>query len=1013
MSEKDCSHKGYGTYAGILFDSFSNYKYWNVSAPYDAGYCKSEYCTLVDLAKFARRGLSQKLIKRSGVDIILIAMRVLFVSLLLLVMVVCLTPALSVRVRAQPRTIYVPIDFSSIQDAVNSATEGDTVFVYNGTYVENIVVNKTVSLVGEDKAMTFIDGGGVGAAVKVTSDNVSISGFTVMGGSYSTVGAAILLYKVRYVTISDNVVVSSYAGVSLVNSSLNNVQNSLVSNCNIAVSLNFSNGNVLQGNALMNATEVGVYMSGSSNNTIQGNSVIGGGVQGIYLLRSPQNKVLGNIVTGCSSGVALEYSGDTALAINNMSSNKFNLGVRGASLADFTQNINTSNKVDGKSVYYLVNKNDVLLTAPLSQDVGYLAVVGCSNVTAKGLNLSGNGEGFLCAYSSDFLIENSTMTNNTRAAFVFYSPRCRILNNSFIDNIEGVSIVSCVNSSMRNSSVLGGNGYGLKLESSDNSALGENSFGHIAGGAVSIYSSSNCNVSKNALVANGFGILVQVSNGVRIISNVVVNNTGDGVFFSSSNDCLAQNNDVSFNGGSGITVQFAQFGTVAGNFVANNTRSGISLYICDQGYVASNVVQYNEAGIHLQSCFRSKVEGNEAVGNAHEGIRLSSSPNSTVSMNTILSNGWEGMALQYSGNSTLDKNVVNGSAQFGICLQYSPNVDVLNSNVSSNTWDGIYLRGSDHSRILNSIMDANGGAGCRLLSTNLVTIAQNNMTGNYEGLRILLANNNTISDNKIMKNLEYGINVFNSTGNRVYHNNLVNNTKNVNVLDNSSNIWDDGYPSGGNYWSDYTGLDMYWGPNQDQFGSDGIGDISYIIGFGNKDRYPLMTQARFHDLAIETVALPSKEVYPGWIFTVNVTMRNNGGYIESLNVTANCNGTTIDAKFVSNLTVGGSFTASLTWNISKLTQFGPYVVKAEISIVPGETHKEDNVYDVGIVKVKMVGDVNGDKKINILDIAVIGTAFGHKVGESRYKLNYDMNLDYVIDIVDISMAAKNYSKTYR
>jgi hypothetical protein len=76
----------------------------------------------------------------------------------------------------------------------------------------------------------------------------------------------------------------------------------------------------------------------------------------------------------------------------------------------------------------------------------------------------------------------------------------------------------------------------------------------------------------------------------------------------------------------------------------------------------------------------------------------------------------------------------------------------------------------------------------------------------------------------------------------VYHNNLINNTQNA--YDECSDTWDNGYPSGGNFWSDYTGVDEYSGPEQDIPGSDGIGDTPYIIqgyyGPNEIDRYPLM-----------------------------------------------------------------------------------------------------------------------------------------------------------------------------
>jgi hypothetical protein len=54
-------------------------------------------------------------------------------------------------------------------------------------------------------------------------------------------------------------------------------------------------------------------------------------------------------------------------------------------------------------------------------------------------------------------------------------------------------------------------------------------------------------------------------------------------------------------------------------------------------------------------------------------------------------------------------------------------------------------------------------------------------------------------------------------------------------------LWDDSYPSGGNYWSDYIDVDVYHGVSQNIAGSDGIGDTPYVIDANNIDHYPLMS----------------------------------------------------------------------------------------------------------------------------------------------------------------------------
>jgi hypothetical protein len=77
--------------------------------------------------------------------------------------------------------------------------------------------------------------------------------------------------------------------------------------------------------------------------------------------------------------------------------------------------------------------------------------------------------------------------------------------------------------------------------------------------------------------------------------------------------------------------------------------------------------------------------------------------------------------------------------------------------------------------------------------------------------------------------------------NTFYHNDFVNNIKQVNIgSPESIQIWDNGYPSGGNYWSNYTGVDLMSGPKQNQPGSDGIGDTPFVVGTNNTDNYPLM-----------------------------------------------------------------------------------------------------------------------------------------------------------------------------
>jgi len=156
-----------------------------------------------------------------------------------------------------------------------------------------------------------------------------------------------------------------------------------------------------------------------------------------------------------------------------------------------------------------------------------------------------------------------------------------------------------------------------------------------------------------------------------------------------------------------------------------------------------------------------------------------------------------------------------------------------------NNDDGIYLSySSNKNSITGNDVIENKKKGIWLDSSPYNTICGNHIINNQYGI-LIDDSNNTITKNTIAEN-EYGVQVY-SPNNKFYHNNFINNTDQVYVDEHSNNnIWDDGYPSGGNYWSGYAGVDEKSGPNQDQPGSDGIGDVAYTINANNTDGYPLM-----------------------------------------------------------------------------------------------------------------------------------------------------------------------------
>jgi len=141
----------------------------------------------------------------------------------------------------------------------------------------------------------------------------------------------------------------------------------------------------------------------------------------------------------------------------------------------------------------------------------------------------------------------------------------------------------------------------------------------------------------------------------------------------------------------------------------------------------------------------------------------------------------------------------------------------------------------------------NGTKGIFIESSNYNIISGNIVTDNQHGIYLYATcpcsptRENTIRNN-IIKNNRYGVYLAVSTYNIFYHNNFVNNTKHKYYYQYEyyTNAWDNGYPSGGNYWSNYTGVDLHSGQYQNETGSDGIGDVLHTIDERNQDNYPLM-----------------------------------------------------------------------------------------------------------------------------------------------------------------------------
>jgi parallel beta-helix repeat protein len=229
------------------------------------------------------------------------------------------------------------------------------------------------------------------------------------------------------------------------------------------------------------------------------------------------------------------------------------------------------------------------------------------------------------------------------------------------------------------------------------------------------------------------------------------------------------------------------------------------------------------------------------------------------------------MLLAYTTNSLI-MNVTAFSNEIGLYVVLSDNNTIVEGNFSRNAWDGIQSISSSNNTILRNVVDGNMQAGVRLshsydilfLYSENNTLVSNHAGYNNDGLYLEKSSFNVVSDNLLIGNERSGIALDESSGNllsenvlannaygvwsiasrdKLYHNNFVNNTVQSGsppFSASSANSWDDGYPSGGNFWSNNNSTDSYMCEHQNITGSDGICDTVYAIDANNTDHYPLM-----------------------------------------------------------------------------------------------------------------------------------------------------------------------------
>ena len=355
------------------------------------------------------------------------------------------------------RTIYVPNDYAKIQWAVDNASAGDILIVRDGTYYENLEVDKQLTIKSENGSDNcIIDGGGIGNVITLNANGITIEGFTVRNsGSYRSDAGIKVVSNANYITY--NSITNNQVGIYLYSSNSNIIASNNVSNNDDGIFLWYSSNNIIENNTVSNNYN-GISLLYSSNNTIENNIASSNNLSGINLGYSSNNTIENNI-----------------FLLNSMS------------VFDSYDNTVVNNTVNGNPLVYLENVSDYIV-----EDAGQVIAINSNNITVKNSNLSYATIGIEFWNTNNSKIINNTVSlNNYNGIPLWYSSNNTIANNTVSNNYGGIPLWYSSNNTIANNTVSSNNYDGIHLWYSSSNTIANNTVSNNYNGIYLYYSSNN------------------------------------------------------------------------------------------------------------------------------------------------------------------------------------------------------------------------------------------------------------------------------------------------------------------------------------------------------------------------------------------------------------------------------------------------------------------------------------------------------------------------------------------
>ncbi len=581
---------------------------------------------------------------------------------------------------------------------------------------------------------------------------------------------------------------------------------------------NWSIGNKIRGNTINNSIitnrdAYGIYVYSAPFNEISGNYLKENHKAGIFVRLSDETVITYNTVNNSlgSYNIKLESS-DSCIVSDNTATGAYSSIIYLQDSTDARIANNTVSHSSAGSGIQLMNSNGsaVINNTVENNRIGGITLDHGSNNNYLSENKvkDNGGNGIYISESLNNFVTKNKLQKNTNGIFLQNVNSTNLIDNVASENrVSGLVLRDSSNNNLENNLAVGNSYHGIHIYGgSKNNVLTNNNASF--NGKAGIYLKSYLSILKfNTASNNKNGIELNTSSHIDVLNNTANNNSEHGIYLYRSNTNNIHNNTASFNRENGIHLYSSYENFLVRNNASYNSDNGIFLKNSD------GTIKYNYAS-------------NNGDRNVGSGIYLDSSTagieENRVDFNII------GIRLEDSSNNTLNDNVLIDNELTGVWIhENSHNNTVSGNRIQSTQFNGVAISSSNRNRLVGNVIEDNGDTGIEIQDSDRNSIIDNIVVMNSIGIQLNKSDNNLIYNN-------YFSNTLNAVDNG-------NNRWNISRIPGVSIIF--GPYLGGNYWNDYSGVDV----NGDWLGDTFLPYNSYGNIINGGDLHPLITPATAYD----------------------------------------------------------------------------------------------------------------------------------------------------------------------